>query len=238
MTELRFVQVDAFADRPFTGNPAAVMPLDAWLADEMLQAIAMENNPQRDRLHHPGTRRATPITSCAGSRRPSRSLLCGHATLASGHVLIGDRDRIRFRTRTRGHARSGQGRRRLCHVAAGLEGRAEAAAARSLAALGCAARETLWHPSRYALIVLDSEAEVLALEARFPRARERRRHPGHRHRARRRRPTWSAASSPRRRRRRGSGHRLGPLRQRALLGRAARPRPPHRLPGEQRAAAI
>src|SRR5947208_913228 len=33
MTELRFTQVDAFADRPFTGNPAAVIPLDAWLPD-------------------------------------------------------------------------------------------------------------------------------------------------------------------------------------------------------------
>ena len=44
MTELPFTQVDAFADRPFTGNPAAVMPLDAWLPDETLQAIAVENN--------------------------------------------------------------------------------------------------------------------------------------------------------------------------------------------------
>ena len=44
MTMLRLLQVDAFADRPFTGNPAAVMPLDAWLPDETLQAIAMENN--------------------------------------------------------------------------------------------------------------------------------------------------------------------------------------------------
>ena len=44
MTELRFIQVDAFADRPFTGNPAAVMPLGAWLPDEILQAIALENN--------------------------------------------------------------------------------------------------------------------------------------------------------------------------------------------------
>src|SRR4028118_2260796 len=44
MPELRLVQVDAFTDRPFTGNPAAVMPLDAWLPDETLQAIAAENN--------------------------------------------------------------------------------------------------------------------------------------------------------------------------------------------------
>ena len=41
---LRFVQVDAFAERPFAGNPAAVIPLDAWLPDATMQAIALENN--------------------------------------------------------------------------------------------------------------------------------------------------------------------------------------------------
>src|SRR3546814_17658122 len=39
-----FTQVDAFADRPFTGNPAAVIPLDGWLDDSILQAVAAENN--------------------------------------------------------------------------------------------------------------------------------------------------------------------------------------------------
>ncbi len=43
-SQLPFVQVDAFADAPFTGNPAAVMPLEAWLPDATLQAIAAENN--------------------------------------------------------------------------------------------------------------------------------------------------------------------------------------------------
>ncbi|MGV8314649.1 PhzF family phenazine biosynthesis protein, partial [Pseudomonas aeruginosa] len=42
--ELTIFQVDAFADSPFQGNPAAVCPLDAWLDDERLQAIAEENN--------------------------------------------------------------------------------------------------------------------------------------------------------------------------------------------------
>ena len=51
MTDLPFFQVDAFADRPFEGNPAAVMPLDEWLPDEVMQAIAAENNLSRDRLH-------------------------------------------------------------------------------------------------------------------------------------------------------------------------------------------
>src|SRR3546814_3352026 len=39
-----FAQIDAFASAPFTGNPAAVMPLHAWLDDTTLQAIAAENN--------------------------------------------------------------------------------------------------------------------------------------------------------------------------------------------------
>ena len=41
---LRIFQVDAFTDHVFGGNPAAVVPLDAWLPDPTLQAIALENN--------------------------------------------------------------------------------------------------------------------------------------------------------------------------------------------------
>ncbi len=101
MTELRLVQVDAFADRPFTGNPAAVMPLEEWLPDETLQAIAEENNlaetaftvPAADGEADYELRWFTPATEIA---------LCGHATLASGHVLIGDRPEVRFRTRRSG----------------------------------------------------------------------------------------------------------------------------------------
>ena len=42
--ELKRYQVDAFTDRPFGGNPAAVMPLRAWLPKATMQAIALENN--------------------------------------------------------------------------------------------------------------------------------------------------------------------------------------------------
>ena len=97
--KLRFVQVDAFADRPFTGNPAAVIPLDAWLPDATMQAIAMENNLSETAFTVPTggdadyeLRWFTPTTEVA---------LCGHATLASGHVLI-DGDEVRFRTRKAG----------------------------------------------------------------------------------------------------------------------------------------
>ena len=106
----RFVQVDAFADRPFTGNPAAVIPLEEWLPEETLQAIAEENNLSETAFTVPAEGEAdyelrwfTPTVEVA---------LCGHATLASGHVLIGDRDRVRFRTRKAGTlvvARDGAG---------------------------------------------------------------------------------------------------------------------------------
>ncbi len=97
---LRFIQVDAFADRPFTGNPAAVMPLDReWLPDEMLQAIAAENNLSETAFTVPARGDAdyelrwfTPTTEIA---------FCGHATLASGHVLI-EGDQVCFRTRKSG----------------------------------------------------------------------------------------------------------------------------------------
>ena len=99
MTALRFVQVDAFAEAPFTGNPAAVMPLEAWLPDETMQAIAMENNLSETAFTVPASGDAdyelrwfTPTTEVA---------LCGHATLASGHVLI-EREAVRFRTRKAG----------------------------------------------------------------------------------------------------------------------------------------
>ncbi|PWG03102.1 PhzF family phenazine biosynthesis protein [Sphingosinicella humi] len=99
MTQLRLVQVDAFADRPFTGNPAAVVPLDQWLPDETMQAIAMENNLSETAFTVPTDGDAdyelrwfTPTTEVA---------LCGHATLASGHVLIAG-DEVRFRTRKAG----------------------------------------------------------------------------------------------------------------------------------------
>ena len=95
--KLPFFQVDAFADRPFAGNPAAVIPLEAWLDDDVMQAIAEENNLSETAFTVPAAGDAdyelrwfTPTTEVA---------LCGHATMAIGHVLIrGDGD-VRFRTR-------------------------------------------------------------------------------------------------------------------------------------------
>jgi PhzF family phenazine biosynthesis protein len=93
-------------------------------------------------------------------------VLCGHATLASGHVLIGEKDRIRFRTRRAGMlevARDGE----LYAMSLPAWKPDPKPLPQVLAALGCDARETLWHPGRYALIVVDSEADVLALKPDF-----------------------------------------------------------------------
>ena len=111
---LPFSQVDAFADGAFTGNPAAVMFLDRWLPDPVLQGIAADNNLSETAflVPHDGAeadfelRWFTPKLEVA---------LCGHATLASGHVVLDalpDLPMARFLTRQAGLltvARDGDG---------------------------------------------------------------------------------------------------------------------------------
>jgi len=77
-------QVDAFTDKLFSGNPAAVCPLTEWLSDDVMQAIAAENNLSEtafiNRSTSPFTIRwFTPITEVD---------LCGHATLAAARILF------------------------------------------------------------------------------------------------------------------------------------------------------
>lgn len=102
MTSLPFTQVDAFADAPFTGNPAAVMPLDAWLDDATLQAIAAENNLSETAFTIPTPGDPAADYALRWFTPTVEVKLCGHATLASGHVLMGNEDRVRFNTRHAG----------------------------------------------------------------------------------------------------------------------------------------
>ncbi|MFA5668140.1 MAG: PhzF family phenazine biosynthesis protein [Balneolaceae bacterium] len=82
--KLPIYQVDAFSKNVFGGNPAAVCPLGEWLPSELMQKLAMENNlsetafivPEKDGY---GLRWFTPTTEVD---------LCGHATLATAHVLF------------------------------------------------------------------------------------------------------------------------------------------------------
>ncbi|MCY1262377.1 putative isomerase YddE [compost metagenome] len=82
--QLEFHQVDAFTQRPFGGNPAVVYRLDAWLDDQLMQRIAAEHNLSETAfLVKEGSawhiRWFTPKAEVP---------LCGHATLASAHVLF------------------------------------------------------------------------------------------------------------------------------------------------------
>jgi PhzF family phenazine biosynthesis protein len=77
-------QVDAFADKLFSGNPAAVIPLDSWIDDSLMQDLAMENNLAETVFFVPNgsdydIRWFTPAAEIN---------LCGHATLASAYVLF------------------------------------------------------------------------------------------------------------------------------------------------------
>ena len=96
MTSIPFFQVDAFADRPLTGNPAAVMPLDRWLDDDLMQAIAAENNLSETAFLVP-TDRDEADYELRWFTPSSEVELCGHATIASGHVLIHS-EPVRFAT--------------------------------------------------------------------------------------------------------------------------------------------
>ncbi len=98
--EIPVFQVDAFSSRVFAGNPAAVCPLPAFLPDATLQSIAAENNlaetaffvPEGSNFH---LRWFTPACEVE---------LCGHATLASAHVLFTELgasgDSLRFQTKS------------------------------------------------------------------------------------------------------------------------------------------
>jgi len=94
--------VDAFSTNPFGGNPAAVCPLADWLDDDLLRAVASENNLSETaylvpRGDHYDLRWFTPRCEVK---------LCGHATLASAHVvmqiLAPDSHSVRFETRFSG----------------------------------------------------------------------------------------------------------------------------------------
>ncbi|MEZ5306280.1 MAG: PhzF family phenazine biosynthesis protein [Pyrinomonadaceae bacterium] len=81
--KLDIYQVDAFASEVFTGNPAAVVPLEEWLPAESMQKIAAENNLAETAFFVRegdgyGLRWFTPTVEIG---------LCGHATLASAHVI-------------------------------------------------------------------------------------------------------------------------------------------------------
>lgn len=101
--KLTLYQIDAFTNQLFKGNPAAVIPLQSWLDDALMQTIALENNLSETVFFVPSTtknadfdiRWFTPAVEIN---------LCGHATLASAYVLFNilgfDKDVLRFNSKS------------------------------------------------------------------------------------------------------------------------------------------
>ncbi len=98
MTSLPFFQVDAFVTGPLTGNPAAVMPLEKWLDDSLMQAIAAENNLSETAFTVPSESGAADY-DLRWFTPAAEVDLCGHATIAAGHVLATGAG-VRFSTRS------------------------------------------------------------------------------------------------------------------------------------------
>ena len=98
MRALKVYFIDAFAENQFEGNPAAVIPLETWLPDRVMQALAAENNLSETAffVERNGSYRIrwfTPVDEVK---------LCGHATLASAYVLFYElgyeQDVVRFKS--------------------------------------------------------------------------------------------------------------------------------------------
>lgn len=158
-------QIDAFTNRLFGGNPAAVCPLERWLEDAVLQCIAAENNlsetayfvRNEDRYH---LRWFTPAAEID---------LCGHATLAAAFVIFRylrpELQEVRFDTRSGELAVAREGdllamdfpSRPPAPCSGGIDAMA--------AALGSHPRE-LWAARDY-MAMFDSEDEVRALQPDF-----------------------------------------------------------------------
>jgi predicted PhzF superfamily epimerase YddE/YHI9 len=168
MPTVPYWHVDAFADRPFTGNQAAVMILDAWPEDAVLEAIGAENMFAET---------AFLVRDASGEAdwelrwfTPEREIrLCGHATLASGHVLLGlepEREEVTFRTRKAGKLfvrRAGQG----YEVGLPAIPTEPGSYPEAIPLFGTEPLET-WHsPDRYHILIYPDEAAIRALQPAF-----------------------------------------------------------------------
>ncbi|MDR3422752.1 MAG: PhzF family phenazine biosynthesis protein [Xanthobacteraceae bacterium] len=159
---LPIYQVDAFTDSLFGGNPAAVCPLQAWLPDPVMQAIAAENNLSETAFFvraggDYALRWFTPIVEVD---------LCGHATLASGYVVMRflepQRQAVSFHTAKAGTLTVARHGDRLAMDFPARPARPAEPPPGLLAALGGEPREVL--RARDHLVVYGSAAEIAALK--------------------------------------------------------------------------
>lgn len=161
--KLPYWHVDAFATRTFGGNQAAIMPLEEWLPDETLLAIAAEN------LFAETAFVMKDSTGAADWElrwfTPTEEVrLCGHATLASGHVLLTREsgERVTFRTRRAGRlkVRRAPGGYELALPAIATE---RSHWPEAVALLGAEPLEVWLSPDRYGVYLFEDETAVRAL---------------------------------------------------------------------------
>ena len=204
-----------------TGNPAAVMPLDALARRRADAGDRGREQPQRDRLHRARRTATTPTMSCAGSRRPSRSTCAAMRRSPPAHILLTG-ETVRFATRS--GILTVAARRRLARA------RPAGAAQLSRGRRARAVRRAWPSPARRS----GSAAEVQRQRDRPARRSKPRsarvtpdfaalagiRRTGHRHRAGRRAGRRQPGVRALPRHRRGPGDRLGPRRAGAVLGRS------------------
>ncbi|MGB5082110.1 MAG: PhzF family phenazine biosynthesis protein [Burkholderiales bacterium] len=164
--KLPLYQVDAFTNRVFGGNPAAVVLLEDWLPDRVLAAIAAENNLAE-----------TAFVVTRGEAMPLRWFtptvevdLCGHATLAAAHVLFRHRlpaaERVAFSTRSGELAVSREGGLLSMDFPA-LPGKSTPVTQAIVAVLGVRPREA--YLARDLLVILESESQVRSFRPDFHR---------------------------------------------------------------------
>jgi PhzF family phenazine biosynthesis protein len=166
---LNFVQIDAFADRPFAGNPAAVMLLDAWLDDATLQNIAMEHNLAETAFLVARADTAEADYDLRWFTPTVEVAMCGHATLASGHYLFGrepGRDRVRFSTRKAGILEVTRGGDAMT-LSLPAWGPSPAPVPGLAEALGATPEEVLTRGDDYLVAVFAGAADIRALKPDF-----------------------------------------------------------------------
>ncbi len=154
-------QIDAFTDRVFSGNPAAVCPLDTWLGEDVMQAIAAENNLSETAFFVPrgddfDLRWFTPTCEVD---------LCGHATLASAYLILSrldpGREKVTFHSRSGPLTVSREGDLLAMDFPA-WERKAISPPEGLGAALGCKARAVYFGRDRH-MAVFSSAADVRGL---------------------------------------------------------------------------
>lgn len=160
--KLPLYQVDSFTRTVFGGNPAAVVPLESWIYDATMQAIAAENNLSETAFIVPRggeyeIRWFTPLQEVE---------LCGHATIASGYVVLQHlapkREQVRFQSKS-GELRVTREGERLAMDLPRWDPGPVTPPATLASALGIAPRTILGYGSKY-FCVYDDAAAVAALQ--------------------------------------------------------------------------